>query len=272
MMKKELAVMVGVIAILLFAFNSNADAGLISWWKMDEATSGSADGKTINDACGTNDGTANDGANNAGMTWTTGKSGGALSFDGVDDYVGGPGVGNLQTQTWEAWIYREVDSGTYERFLSRPRATINSYAAFLMINKTDKLTGKVTVVSGTDVTSESSASIPVGVWTHVAMVFDVATNTNTLYIDGVQDGSVSGAVSVANTSQGFDIGRLESVGTWYYGFDGLIDDVRFWDQTLTSDQILWHYDNPGQIIPEPSALLLLGTGLLGLLVFKRKMS
>ena len=55
--------------------------GLVGYWKFDEGS-----GTTASDSSGYgNTGTLSTGASAPG--WTTGKVGGALSFDGVDDYV-----------------------------------------------------------------------------------------------------------------------------------------------------------------------------------------
>jgi hypothetical protein len=52
--------------------------GLVGWWKFDETN-----GTIAYDSSGN----GNDGNLTNGPTWATGKIGGALSFDGVDDYV-----------------------------------------------------------------------------------------------------------------------------------------------------------------------------------------
>ena len=56
---------------------SDLNVGLVGYWNFDEDT-----GTTAHDSSGYgNDGTIH------GASWTTGVSGGALSFDGVDDYI-----------------------------------------------------------------------------------------------------------------------------------------------------------------------------------------
>ncbi len=52
------------------------DSGLIAYWEFDEGS-----GTIAYDSAGNNDGTI------YGAQWTTGQAGGALSFDGVDNYV-----------------------------------------------------------------------------------------------------------------------------------------------------------------------------------------
>ena len=43
-------------------------------------------------------------------------------------------------------------------------------------------------------------------------------------------------------------------------FDGLIDDVQFYDEALSSGEVAFLFNNPGQLIPEPAAVALLGLG------------
>ncbi len=58
--------------------NGSLTEGLVGWWKFDET-----EGNVASDSSGN----GNDGNLTNGPTWTEGKIGGALSFDGVDDYV-----------------------------------------------------------------------------------------------------------------------------------------------------------------------------------------
>src|SRR3989338_5705843 len=62
--------------------------GLVGHWKFDEGT-----GLSAGDSSGNN----NTGTLVNGPTWTTGKIGQALNFDGVDDYVKIPGTATLMS-------------------------------------------------------------------------------------------------------------------------------------------------------------------------------
>ncbi|MHC4546334.1 MAG: hypothetical protein ACYSYL_17780, partial [Planctomycetota bacterium] len=68
--------------------------GLVAHWKFDDGS-----GITAIDSAGTNNGTLN-----GDPTWTTGRIGGALSFDG--DYVAVGSIAPLagNTLTAQAWI------------------------------------------------------------------------------------------------------------------------------------------------------------------------
>lgn len=73
-------------------------AGLVSYWPMNENS-----GTTINDNQGSNDGTFN-----GSPSWTTGKFGYAVQFDGTNDYISVASHSSLEgftAFTLSAWIY-----------------------------------------------------------------------------------------------------------------------------------------------------------------------
>src|SRR3990167_6079208 len=71
-------------------------SGLVGYWTFDEGS-----GATAADSSGNN----NTGTLVNGPSWTTGKIGQALSFDGVDDLVTASGISNTPSAfTLSAWI------------------------------------------------------------------------------------------------------------------------------------------------------------------------
>ena len=79
-------------------------------------------------------------------------------------------------------------------------------------------------------------------WYRVAVVYDSATPDVTFYVDGIQIGSAQSTsqTSVNNSATEFAIGRYGS-GSLY--FDGLVDDVRVWNDVRTLSEI---QDNLGK--------------------------
>src|SRR3989338_5105623 len=75
--------------------------GLVSHWKMDETS-----GTTATDSVGTNTGTV------SGATFTAGKIGNALSFNGTTNYVSVPRM-NYDEITLSAWFYKNANDTTY---------------------------------------------------------------------------------------------------------------------------------------------------------------
>lgn len=85
-----------MLTVPIFAFAEPTD-GLVDYWNFDETS-----GTTASDSSGSNiTGTLQ---NNP--TWTTGKIGGALRFDGLNDYVitSAPAITATDNWTIAAWI------------------------------------------------------------------------------------------------------------------------------------------------------------------------
>jgi formylglycine-generating enzyme required for sulfatase activity len=261
MIKMRLGLIVSSVLILLFAFSVNADAGLISWWKFDEGS-----GTTAGDSEGSNDGTLYPAS--TGPTWTTDTAGGAstyaLDFDGSEDYVNcgnGSSLDITGAITIEAWVKTTSAAYIVEKFSTN--SPWNGYGLGIDTGADDY--GKLNFwTDGMMSWVKSTGTVTDGNLHHVAVTGNGSSGT--FYIDGVSNGSFtySPPSSSANTLY---IGSKDGAERY---FNGIIDDVRIWDHALTEDDILWHKNNPGQIIPEPGSLLLLGMGLLGILVFRMK--
>lgn len=174
-----------------------------------------------------------------GPTWTTGVSGGALSFDGMDDYVvipGYKGITGSGSRTVAAWIkMAEGDNvsgsiigwggdGSAAAWRLWVQNTIpgHSHKLCLSVNQ-----GYVT----------GGPALNDNTWHHAAAVYDnrVSHDTTavTLYIDGVEQIDARRQSSYIYTLGVDDvrIGHLDSF------FPGLIDDVRLYDRALTEQEI-----------------------------------
>ena len=180
----------------------------------------------------------------------------ARSFNGSTDYVEIPNNSSLQFSTGytlEAWFYRNVDSGTWERILSKSMS--DGYDYWIQVSNNDTLSCGVTKADATTYSRNSSATISTGVWTHVACSFDSTSGFN-MYIDGsLSNGTINGTVGAARTStRNLQIGRLGSGSAWYYSLNGTIDDVRLYPTVLTQAQITTdmnngtNYSSPGTIV------------------------
>ena len=74
-------------------------------------------------------------------------------------------------------------------------------------------------------------------WYHTAFVFDTVTRNQSVYLDGVLDGSRQ----ANNSYQGINGSLHIGINYWppdEYFFDGLIDQLSFTNRTKTSDEIL----------------------------------
>ena len=195
-------------------------AGLIAHYKFDETS-----GTTAADSSGNgNTGTLN---GMTGTEWTTGKVGGALDFDGSNDYVdlGTSLANNLGDVTFAAWIYREGSNGTYGEIFAN-----EFLVSFSIKNSSSKLHLNFGHGTGWGSKTESNSAIPMNQWVHVA-----ATRSGSdtkVYVDGVLERTGSNSLTGSN-SKALGIGRKPTSGI----FNGLIDEVRYYNNALSASEV-----------------------------------
>lgn len=160
-----------------------------------------------------------------------------LDLDGVNDYVQTtcPGVSGSGARTVEAWIKTTANAdpnnggvqqiiADYGTFVNGARFTFNVLWANAI-----RLEVGGNGLSGTIAVND-------GNWHHVAAVWDpTATNKVSLYVDGVLD--AAGNLTVATNT---GTGNALMLGRRIDGarmFDGIIDEVRFWNVAKTQGQI-----------------------------------
>ncbi|MGC3976951.1 MAG: hypothetical protein QM751_01140 [Paludibacteraceae bacterium] len=96
--------------------------------------------------------------------------------------------------------------------------------------------------SGTAYNVLSTAKIPTGVWAHVALTFnwDGTSGNVTIYLNGANVGT--GTMPFNPTLLGSTADNYLAYSRWAQdtnGFNGTLDDVRFYNRALTQDDILY---------------------------------
>ncbi|UCG58841.1 MAG: LamG domain-containing protein [Phycisphaerales bacterium] len=191
---------------------------LVAWWKFDEAA-----GNTTADSAGTNVGTL---YNMDDAAWVAGKFGGALDFDGMDDYVDVGSEPNIQTDmfTLTAWIRARETGQNWQTILGFERG---SHAVSLLSNGHLHY-GWQGVRRG----GEGTTDLRSGRWTFVAITRDHDSQVR-LYVNGEMENSFLGDVDSAFSHSG-KIGGDTIDGEY---FDGAIDDVRLYDCALSQADV-----------------------------------
>ena len=92
----------------------------------------------------------------------------------------------------------------------------------------------------------SSLTANLNQWHHAVVTVGTGANSYTVYLDGIGE-SLANTASPNITNGDFEIGRYSLGSTHYH--DGLVSDVRIYDQVLTQDQVREIYNNPGLTIP-----------------------
>jgi hypothetical protein len=165
-------------------------------------------------------------------TWSSaGRVGNALSFNGSNARVSVPDSVSLDLasgMTLAAWVNPSA-LGSARAAVYKVRGGGFAYALFgSNANSRPSVSLRV---SGTNVSLAGPAALPLNTWSHVAATYDGATLR--LFVNGQQVNSRTLSGSIVVTNGALNIG---SASNSQY-FQGLIDEVRVFNQARTQTQI-----------------------------------
>lgn len=201
--------------------------GLIGFWPLDAST---INGNVAEDIIGGNHGTI------MGDPGTVaGKIGQALEFDGTDDYVELPDMGNEPAVTVEAWALAHsmppdahsccigiVSSAPDNQWVAGT-VHFKFEAGLITVDKNDS--GKITF-SGAELDT----------WYHAAYTSDTDTNEFMFYVNGEFVGQLVAGATVNNLTHV----RIASEHEGRY-LPGLVDEVRIYRRALSANEITQNF-------------------------------
>ena len=197
-------------------------------------------GTTWTDLSGNN----NNGTLINGVGYTS-SDGGALSFDGIDDYVGAGNLGSFYTQgTISYWMYSTAVEN-YRNPFSTHYLGINAGIRFEQYTTASPY-GGFSVVIGTDSSVYDGYSyLPSSVlssntWYNVVLVWNTTTNNATGYLNGVQKFSSSHTLW-PTTLPSISIGSGFNSGLDRY-FKGNISSTQIYNRALTPEEVQLNYN------------------------------
>ena len=209
--------------------------GLVGYWSFDDGT-----GTIASDSSGN----GNTAILVNGPIWTSGEIAGALSFDGVDDYVAFASQ-HQSTISISACVYaqatpgnvfpRIIDMPGYVLFLAEPSNPNSNPASLGFLSRRSTQDGEWDTPANSMVYNS---------WNHVAVVYDSSSTSNNadLYINRVKQ-TISKITSpqgtqTANEGAGIIGNRIPLNRGW----NGLIDELRVYNRALSAAEIVSLYD------------------------------
>ncbi len=193
-------------------------------------------------------GYGNTGTLHNGAGWSTaGRSGGALSLDGVDDHVtaAGPALGTNDSFSVAAWAYLTATPG-YSNAVVTQAGAISSGFVLHRDASSGKWIFKIfasDVVNPTSMNATAATTAVANSWVHLTGVYDDARDEVRIYVNGRLDGRAT-ALNDYTATGPLTIGRELLNGNHIDYFPGRIDDVRTYGRPLSGTEVESLYRAP----------------------------
>jgi hypothetical protein len=191
----------------------------LAYWSFDEGS-----GTTAHDGAGGRH------ASIVGATWTAGREGQGLRFDGEDDYVIVPGTFRFQALTFAAWVQAGDSYLNNRRIITLHDGVDPSYYHFDLEANT---AGGLLVYAGGATVNNYEWTLSPGLWTHVAVTYNGVAGR--IYWNGqlIEEGPLA----VGPREGTIYIGGVEVPNGAALIWFGLIDEVVVFDHSLAAEQI-----------------------------------
>ncbi|WP_405009074.1 LamG-like jellyroll fold domain-containing protein [Kitasatospora sp. NBC_01539] len=220
-----------------YYFNVLSGQGARDIWSLDDSGGGTTLAGSSNSATATLGSTVTAGA--------AGHAGQALAFNGAAS------TGYAQTDsavldtsmsyTVSAWVRPDAATTTRVAVSQNGADSFSFTLGIGMVGTDPRWSFKVqSDGAGQDSTSTyvvSAATAASGQWTHLAGVYDKASNTIRLYVNGTSAGSAVVPSSVWDGHATLQIGRDRWNKLWAAPWSGSIDEVKMWDRALSPADI-----------------------------------
>jgi chitodextrinase len=201
----------------------------------------------------------NDGTVSGASRTSTGRFGGALFFDGANDWVtvlDDPSLDLADSLTLEAWVNPRALGSVWRTVIMKEQPGGLSYGLYGETSS-GKPSGNVNV--GTERDTRALSALRLNTWTHLTATYDGAALR--LFVNGKQVSSrpVSGSLTSSLSAL-----RVGGNAVWDEWFDGAIDEVRVYRRALSADEVARDMKSPikvaADIAPPSAPTLFAATG------------
>jgi hypothetical protein len=203
--------------------------GLISYWKLDEASGVALDSAGANTL-----------TDNNTVTSAVGKVGTSRQFTAANsEWLSGAAPTMSGAYSVALWAYATTLNGGLFKSLRDTNGFIGD--SMIQVESDGALSFYNWRINGTDTTGRHKTAAGVAVanaWQHIVCVWDGAASL--IYVDNTLIGHSASGVSSGWGAE-FVIGRIYTSATYYW--NGRIDDVKLWNRGLIASEIAEDYAN-----------------------------
>jgi Concanavalin A-like lectin/glucanases superfamily/IPT/TIG domain len=205
----------------------NAQSGLVAAYSFEEGT-----GTTTADSSGNN----NTGTLSSGVTWTTGRVGNAVSFNGTSGDItinDAPSLDLNGSFSLSAWVNPATVSGT-ETLLIKETTTGCSYFLQIVNGQIDSgfNNGSSCIEHVT-----TNANLVAANWYLLTAVLDHNGNTYNTYLNGSLIASVAETGVPAPNTQPLVFGRSGCSTCGFERLNGILDEVKIYNRALSASEV-----------------------------------
>ncbi len=214
--------------------SKNLETGLIGMWTFDEGT-----GTVANDASGqANAGTLTNFSFSGSSNWVSlGRVGGALSFDGTNDYVRmAVAPFNPSQITFGGWFNIPNISASQKALISKTEGS--GYSLYLNHGSfPNQVSGWVRVGAAYYNPKFASSLLTANSWQFVYVTYDGSAAK--IYLNGELEDTISASGSITTSNEPLTIGAEPGGGGTSFSayLNGAIDDVRIYNRALSDTEI-----------------------------------
>lgn len=224
--------------VLWSAGSAIPDSG-VSRWKLDDDTDTT---KAVDSWSGY------DGSISGAGYISDGYDGNALTFDGTDDYVNIGTNTDLEeglTFSVSAWIRTTASVDSADRYVGKQEGSGDYAGWWLTFDPNGNRTARFSIITkdtGANTRIAGTTSLNDGAWHHVVGTYDANADL-VLYVNGSSENFASADGGTASTTADLQFGQRMDGS---YSYPGDLDDVRFYNKTLTATEVSNLY-NTGSI-------------------------
>jgi hypothetical protein len=224
-MCKRLIYLLSLVLVLSMALTGTTKAELVGWWRFDEGS-----GTIANDSSGN----GNDGTFNGDPQWVVGYFGGALEFDGSDDWLDCGNDPSLDLTRWTITFWLKVNENKdYNGFVIKGLDAAENYEVLGFADGSFHFPIQHTDGSRTYVNTSAGVIVP-DEWAHFAYSYDSAEGRR-FY----KNGSLIFEDTESNTPQAstgiLSIGNEQPMSRYV---NGAMDDIRIYNHLLSESELL----------------------------------